>query len=248
MPRSDAMRQPQRQLGGRVVVDAARAGEQDARRASARATPSYPAVCSCTTRSRGRASRRPGSSARPRRSRAPPARRRPAAAGRRPARRPARRRRPARPRRRAPAIGSSGDDHETSRGSSGDRSARSPLARTRPAALGVGPGELAGRQRDPRLGVELDDGRRRTPGMAHARDRLHGGVRRDPDLDRGTRARARPAPPGSASPAAGSARDCAASRERVHAPRRATTGRSRAGTTPSNHWSFASSGSGWTIE
>ena len=64
--------------------------------------------------------------------------------------------------------------------------------------LGVGPGELAGREGDPGVGVQLDDGRRGATGVAHAGDHLHGGVRRHAHLDRVARARGRRARRGSA--------------------------------------------------
>ncbi len=84
-------------------------------------------------------------------------------------------------------AGEQGDGHETSRGSRVDRSARSPLARTRPDA------SASGQESSPvASAIQVSASSSTTAGgvparVAHARDRLHGGVRRHPDLHRRTR-------------------------------------------------------------
>ena len=67
--------------------------------------------------------------------------------------------------------GSSGDDHRSTRGSSGDRSARSPLARTRPSASASAQASPPVARAIQVSASELDDGRRRTPRVPHARQR-----------------------------------------------------------------------------
>ena len=61
---------------------------------------------------------------------------------------------------------------------------RSPLACARPLSTASAQVDLAGRERDPGLGVGLDHGGRGAAGVADTLDHLDGRERRHPDLDR----------------------------------------------------------------
>ena len=89
----------------------------------------------------------------------------------------------------SPALGPGTGVFHTERhglpsGRYGVRSVRSPEAETRAVVRASAQAELTGGQSDPGLRIGLDHGRGRAAGVPDAGDHLHGGVRRDADLDR----------------------------------------------------------------